>query len=160
MFAFASALFGGVWWTQMRASAAGRADVEAPAPPIPSPTSPRKIDEYGDIRWPDEQARLDNVAIEARNDPTATTYFVCYGGLRSYEGEARRRCGRAARYLKTKGGIEAARVVTLDGGFREEVTVECWVLPAKTQPPSLSPTVDPIEVTIIKRGGARRPRRR
>jgi len=155
--ALASVLACGAW----RAHAGATAPPPTSGfPPVPAPTSSRKIDEYGNIRWRDEQLRLDNIAIEARNDPTAVTYLVCYGGRRSYEGEASRRCGRAARYLKTKRGIEAARVVTLDGGFREELTVECWVLPVRTQPPALSPTVDPTEVTFIKRRAARRHRRR
>lgn len=141
---------------------AGTADLSFMSgfPPVPAPTASRKIDEYGNIRWRDEQARLDNFAIEGRNDPTAITYLVCYGGRRSYEGAARRRCGRAARYLKTKGGIEVARVVTLDGGFREELSVECWVLPAGTLPPALAPTVDPTEAVVIKHRAARRARRR
>jgi len=151
--ALASVLACGAW----RAHAGATAPPPTSGfPPVPAPTSSRKIDEYGNIRWRDEQLRLDNIAIEARNDPTAVTYLVCYGGRRSYEGEASRRCGRAARYLKTKRGIEAARVVTLDGGFREELTVELWTPSAGTRLPEVSPTVDPSEVIIIKDAPKRR----
>src|SRR5215208_5151846 len=64
-------------------------------PPVPAPTSPRKIDEYGNLRWSDEKARLDNYLIELRADPTSRAYIACYGGRRGREGEARRRCARA-----------------------------------------------------------------
>jgi hypothetical protein len=119
-------------------------------PPSPSPMSPRKIDEYGGIRWRDERPRLDNYIIVLRSDPTARACLICYGGRRSREGEARRRCERAAGYLKGVGGIDAARVITVDGGFREEVTVELWAPPAGATLPAAAPTVDPSEVKIIK----------
>lgn len=125
-------------------------------PPSPTPMSPRKIDEYASIRWRDERARLDNYIIELRNDPTASACLICYGGRRSRAGEARRRCARAADYLKRVGGIDAARVITVDGGFREEASVELWVPPAGTTLPVASPTVDPSEVTIIKDGPKRK----
>ena len=48
--------------------------------PITEAQGPRKIDEYGNIRFNDEKARLDNFAIELQNDPTAQGYLVCYGG--------------------------------------------------------------------------------
>ena len=128
-------------------------------PPSPPPMTPRKFDEYGSIRWSDERARLDNYVIELRNNPTARACLICYGGRRSRAGEARGRCARAADYVKRVGGIEAARVITLDGGFREEVTVELWAPPAGSTLPAVSPTVDPSEVKIIKDPPRRRARK-
>jgi hypothetical protein len=154
--AFVSALACAAWAARAEARGDSRApgvsaDTRAPRfPPVPSPTASRKIDEYGNLRWGDERARLDNVAIEIRNDPTAVAYLVCYGGRRAREREAGRRCARAARYLKRAAGAEDARVVTLDGGFREDLTVELWLLPSTVGPPGVVPTVDPSEVTIIK----------
>lgn len=122
----------------------------------------RKIDEYGDIRWSDEKARLDNYIMELRHDPTMRACMVCYGGRRARKDEARRRCARAADYVKRVGGIDAARVFTIDGGYREELTVELWPLPAGATPPMTSPTVDPSEVIIINDAPRRKrtPRRR
>ncbi|HEX7316054.1 MAG TPA: hypothetical protein VF297_19260 [Pyrinomonadaceae bacterium] len=115
----------------------------------------RKVDEYGNIRFNDEKARLDNYAIELQNDPTAQGYLVCYGGRRGRTGEAQRRCDRAKNYLVSTRGIDASRIVTVDGGFREELTVELWVVPSGATPPPASPTVDPSEVRPT-----RAPRRR
>jgi hypothetical protein len=42
----------------------------------------RKIDEYGSIRFGDEQARLDNFAIELQNDPTARGFIIIYAPAR------------------------------------------------------------------------------
>ncbi len=118
-----------------------------------------RLDEYGNIAFDDEKARLDNFAIELQNDPTAEGYVTCYGGRRGYEGEARRRCERAKDYVATVRGIEAARIVTVDGGFREDLTVRLVIVPAGADAPPPSPTVDPSEVVIIK-GGPRRGERR
>jgi hypothetical protein len=109
------------------------------------------FDEYGNIKFEDEKARLDNFAIELQNDPTARGYLICYGGRTGYEGEAARRCERAKNYLATVRYIEPERVVTVDGGFREELTVKLSVVPLGATPPAPTPTVDAGEV-LIRRG--------
>jgi len=116
----------------------------------------RKVDEYGNIRFNDEKARLDNYAIELQNDPTSQGYLICYGGRKGRAGEGQRRCDRAKDYLVTTRGIDASRIVTVDGGYKEELAVELWVVPSGATPPSASPTVDPSEV---KTTPAPRPRR-
>jgi len=121
---------------------------------FPAQPVARKIDEYGNIRFNDEKARLDNFAIELQNDPTAQGYLVCYGGRTGRAGEAQRRCDRAKGYLTSTRGIDASRIVTVDGGFREDLTVELWIVPSGATPPAASPTVDPSEVRP-----ARAPRR-
>jgi hypothetical protein len=145
--ALASLIAWGAWCTH--AASAG-APLASGSTPVPAPTASRKIDEYGNIRWRDEKARLDNYLIELRNDPTARACVICYGGRRARAGEARRKCDRVADYLKRTGGIGAARIVTMDGGFREELTVELWLPSFGSSLPQTSPTVDPSEVTIIK----------
>ena len=125
------------------------------APPV---RTARKVDEYGNIRFNDEKARLDNFAIELQNDPTSQGYLICYGGRRGRAGEAAARCDRSKNYLTTTRGIDARRVVTVDGGYREDLTVELWVVPSGATPPAASPTVDPSEVkaTAAPRRGRRR----
>ncbi|HST51145.1 MAG TPA: hypothetical protein VLJ61_10860, partial [Pyrinomonadaceae bacterium] len=59
---------------------------------------------------------------------------------------AQRRCDRAKDYLVTTRGIDASRVVTVDGGYKEDLTVELWVVPSGAAPPTASPTVQPSEV--------------
>lgn len=153
--ALASGLFAAALLTQVRASGVATPDAAARAadsykPPVPSPTSPRKIDEYGDLRWGDEKARLDNAADEFKSDPSLNCYLICYGGRATREGAARRRCRRAAHYLVGRRGVEARRVFTLDGGYKEDLTVEIWPVPVGAQPPIASPTVDPSELKSAK----------
>jgi hypothetical protein len=109
-------------------------------------------DEYGDLRWSDEKARLDNFAIELRNNPAARGHVVCYGGRRGRRGEAERRCTRARDYLVTRRRFAPDRIVTVDGGYMERMTVVLWVLPpgADVTP---NPTVAPGEVKFMNAPG-------
>ena len=113
-----------------------------PAAPAPA----RKIDEYGNIRFNDEKARLDNFAIALQNEPGSTGTIICYGGRRGRAGEAQARCDRARNYLVNERQIEATRITTVDGGFREELTVELYIVPAGATQPAATPTVDASEV--------------
>lgn len=127
---------------------------------FPESKVPRKVDEYGNIRFNDEKARLDNYAIELQNDPTAQGNLICYGGRRGRAGEAQRRCDRAKDYLVTTRGIDGSRIITTDGGFKEELTVELWVVPSGATAPAASPSVDPSEVQAAPAPRGRRGRRR
>lgn len=107
------------------------------------PVVARKVDEYGVISVGDEKLRLDNFVVELQNDPTAQAYLICYGGRRGRVGEARRRCGRALNYVVSTRGIEASRVMTVDGGLREKPAVESWLVPSGAAPPQPAPIVEP-----------------
>jgi hypothetical protein len=125
---------------------------------INQPATPTKFDEYGNIKRNDEKARLDNFANELQAQPGAQGYILGYGGRRSRAGEAQTRADRAKDYLVNSRGIDAGRLVTVDGGFKEEPSTELWIVPAGATPPTASPTVDASEV---KPGRApRRPARR
>lgn len=120
---------------------------------VPLPT---KFDEYGNIRFNDEKARLDNYAIQLQNSPGSQGYIIAYGGRRGAAGEAQARADRAKNYLVNTRGIEAGRLVTVDGGYKEELTVELWIVPTGANPPTASPTVDASEVQIVKPRARRR----
>ncbi|HJQ67672.1 MAG TPA: hypothetical protein VKA70_01785 [Blastocatellia bacterium] len=106
----------------------------------------RKFDEYGKIVAKDANKRLDNFAIELKNDPGAVGYVITYGGRRSKAGEAKTMAAAARTYLVKKRKIVAQQVMTLDGGFREEPTTELWLVPSGAEPPQATPNVDPSEV--------------
>jgi hypothetical protein len=110
----------------------------------------RKMDEYGKLLAKDENARLDNFAIELQNDPTAEGYIIAYGGRIGRAGDGQKMADRAKDYLVKKRGLAADRVMAMDGGFREEQTVELWIVPSGAQPPTPSPSVDPSEVKPAK----------
>ena len=117
----------------------------------------RKVGEYDNISIGEEKARLDNFAIELGNNPTAQGYLLAYAGRHARVGEATVRAERAKDYLVNNRGIDGSRVVALDGGHREELTIELYIVPTGAVPPPAAPTVDPSEVQII--GGKSKRRR-
>jgi K319-like protein/PKD domain-containing protein len=108
----------------------------------PGPIYPTKFDEYGNIKFNDEKARLDNYAIQLQNTPGSTGTIVAFG---TCAGEAQARADRAKDYLVNTRGIDAGRLTTVDGGCREELVVELWVVPtgAMAPTPTNSSTVSP-----------------
>jgi hypothetical protein len=108
-----------------------------PLPPVAT-----KFDEYGNIRFNDEKARLDNYAIQLQNAPGSGGTIVGFGAC---EGEGLARAERAKGYLVNTRGIDAGRLTTVDGGCREELVVELWLVPtgAAAPTPTNSATVSP-----------------
>jgi len=94
-----------------------------------------KFDEYGNIKFNDEKARLDNYAIQLQNQPDSQGYILAYG---SCDGEAAARANRAKDYLVNTRGIDAARLMTVDGGCRADLMVELWIVPRGATPPAAS----------------------
>ena len=113
--------------------------------------SAKKVDEYADIGFKDERARLDRLIEELRKVPTAQGYVMSYAGRRAWVGEARWRGERARRYLLRTGGFDPRQIITIDGGYRETRTIELYIVSSGMTPPLASPTVDPDEVKIIGR---------
>ncbi|HSK63768.1 MAG TPA: hypothetical protein VK893_08010 [Pyrinomonadaceae bacterium] len=95
---------------------------------------PVKFDEYGNIRFNDEKARLDNYAIQLQNDPTATGTIIVFG---SCAGEGQQRGDRAKDYLVNTRGIEAGRITVIDGGCRSDLTVQLWIVPQGAPAPEV-----------------------
>jgi hypothetical protein len=93
----------------------------------------RKFDEYGNIKFNDEKARLDNYAIQLQNEPGSQGYIIAYGAC---EGEAQARADRAKDYLVNTRGIDGGRLVTIDGGCAPELKVELWIVPTGAAAPT------------------------
>ena len=105
-----------------------------------APVPARKFDEYGNIRFNDEKARLDNYAITLQNEPGSAAVIIVYG---SCAGEAQQRGDRAKDYLVNTRGIEAGRITVVDAGCSEELKVQLWIVPSG----SAAPTPDPATVS-------------
>lgn len=120
----------------------------------------RKVDQYGNIAFNDEKARLDNFAIQLQNEPGSSGLIIAYGGRRGRAGEAQARADRARDYLVNTRGVDPSRITTVDGGFREELEVELWIVPTGAPQPTASPTVDASEVQTTTAPRRRAPRRR
>ncbi len=122
--------------------------------------SPHSLDIYHDLPFKHEKSRLDNFAIALQQYLEIKGYIVVYAGRRARIGEAQTRAERAKNYLVNERGIDAGRIVTMDGGYREKLTVELYLVPPGATPPASAPTVDPSQVRIIKAADARNNSRR
>jgi hypothetical protein len=123
------------------------------------PAACNKFDEYGNIAFNDEKARLDNYAIQLQNDPTSTGYIIAYADRTGPVGQAEARAQRAKDYLVNTRGIDASRITTVDGGCRETLAVELFVCQSGATAPTASNTV-PCEPRPAKRAPRRRSGRR
>ena len=99
-----------------------------------------RLEEFGNINYEDELARLDHLAITVQQDPRLQVHIVFYGGRSSRQSEALRRALRARDYLVNSRGVAPERIFTLDGGYRNEVSGEFW-LSVGANPPPLRPTM-------------------
>lgn len=106
----------------------------------------RKFDEYGKLRTKDENARLDNLVLEMKSDPSITVYIISYGGRKSRPKDALLMANTAKKYSLKRGKFKSSRIVTMNGGYREEPMTEIWIVPPGANTPEVTPTVDPSEV--------------
>ncbi|MEP6568427.1 MAG: hypothetical protein ABJC10_01530 [Acidobacteriota bacterium] len=123
------------------------------------PASCRKFDEYSDLTFNDEKARLDNLAIQLQQEPGSQAYYVIFG---SCDTEGTARSTRAVDYLVNNRGIDRARITVVDGGCRESLTVELWICPTGAGAPvaANSATVSPCPACKVKPKPRHRARRR
>ena len=109
-------------------------------PAVPSGTGARKFDEYSNLPFSDEKARLDNFGIYLqKGEPTFTGYVIVYAGPGARSGTAKAQAKRAKDYLVKVRGIKATRIVTIDGGCRNTSEVELYALPTSISPPTPKP---------------------
>ena len=101
----------------------------------------REFDECNSCSLDDQKARLDNLAVELQNDPSTRAYILAYGGRMSPLGQVEKLMSRSRDYLITQRGIDASRIVVVNGGFREEDSVELWLVPSGAAAPKPTPTV-------------------
>lgn len=113
------------------------------------------FDEFGNIRYEDAKARLDNFVIQLfqllESDPQWRGYIVVYAGRRSYLGEAQHKANCFKNYLVRVRKIDAANLFAADGGFREDMQVQLYIGRADYYPPVLLPTISPKKVQLIRR---------
>ena len=111
----------------------------------------REFDECNNCTFDDQKARLDNLVVELQNDPSTRAYIIAYGGRSSPLAQVEILMKRARDYIIEQRGIDAARITTLNGGFREDDSVELWVVPSGAAPPQATPTIQAGEVKPKKR---------
>jgi hypothetical protein len=94
------------------------------------------FDEYGDIAFEDEKARLDNFAIQISNEPAASGAILMFAGRETFKNETAERLARAKSYLADVRHIDPNRIVTYDCGFTPELRILLSFVPVGAEPPT------------------------
>ncbi len=126
----ATAELGGLDPTCTRTASCSTA-IKTPPPPVGC----EKFDEYGDIKFNDEKARLDSFASKLQTEAGSQGYIVGYGAC---EGQGLARANRAKDYLVNTRGIDAGRINVVDGGCRAELWVGLYTCPTGATPPMMT----------------------
>ena len=87
-----------------------------------------KFDEYSNISFEKEKARLNEFISVLRSEPTQIAYIVAYAGRQACVSEAQERAKRVKRYLQ-RAGIRSARLKTVDAGYQKEWQIDLYVAP-------------------------------
>lgn len=98
--------------------------------------SAARFDNYGDLRFADEKARLDNFAIELWQKRLAKGYIIVYRRTGQSARIAAVRALQAKKYLISARRIKASRLVILIGQPIGEFTVELYIVPEGAEPPT------------------------
>ena len=122
----------------------------------PATIEAQKVMEFHPDNCEGEMMRMDHLANLLYEDGTnLTVYIIVYGGRRdTRRNEVRVVGARTRRYLAENRGIARERLLVVNGGFRERLTVEVWLVPRGTEMPAATPTVNARRV-IFRRGSAR-----
>lgn len=110
----------------------------------------RKIDEISNFSWEDLMARLDSYAIQLQTVPDSSGHLIIYDGRLSRRGEVQGWMDCVKNYLVDRRGIDSNRIMIVNGGYREKMTVEMWLVPPGENLPQATPTVKPIDVKLKK----------
>lgn len=82
-----------------------------------------------------------------QSDPLAQGYIIVYGGKYGKRNEVKAKIADIKANLKNR-RLSANRVTFIDGGFRENLSVELWLMEKGKSPPIPTPTVDAKDVKL------------
>lgn len=117
---------------------------------VSKPTDAQRLGNYGDLTFELEKDRLAGFAKKLRSMPDEQGYIIVYGGRCGKETQALERAERAKEWLINKHGIDASRIVTIDGGYREALMTEIFIGPVDATLPELESSVQPLDQSRCK----------
>lgn len=104
--------------------------------------APLPFDEFQQMPAAEEGIRLDRLASYLTKEaPASIAFLVAYAGRDSCFWEAELWSERARKYLINKHRIQPDRVVAIDGGFREHLTMAFFTSPTSCCGPFPKPTL-------------------
>lgn len=111
--------------------------------PVAGPA--RKVDEFGPLADEELTERVDKFL--AHVTPADVAYIFAYGGRTNVRGYAAASL-REIRAHALKAGVRSDRLVTMDGGYRDEAGYELWLVPIGSEAPRPSPTVNARDIVF------------
>jgi hypothetical protein len=99
------------------------------------------FDEYGQMTFDSEKARLDNYAAQLNFLSDSVGYIVVYPTSGKSHLLSLRRARRARSYLVKLRGVKASRISVIEGGCRDAFTIELYILPRTTPAPHPEPGI-------------------
>ena len=100
------------------------------------------IDEFGRMGDCETRGRLDNFLVRIQENPDAAGYIIIYQGKNAlpaeYEVSSYEKIIRSHLAFRN---FDASRVTFLNGGFREELSIELWLIPSGANEPTPTNTV-------------------
>ena len=113
-----------------------------------------KVDEFSHISCDEYLGRMDAMFAAVHNSPNSKLYLIVYEGK---EPRYNTKLGKIELTLPKFGSAEAKfrsikkyagfrkfpadRIKFINGGFRENLTVESWLVPVEAEPPKPTPTI-------------------
>ena len=88
-----------------------------------------KFDEYPNLSFADEKARLNNFATRLLQEPNSKGYIIAHPGRGMASGSALTRAEKAKRYLVNVRRIDSTRIVALGGSRRGKFSVALYTVP-------------------------------
>jgi hypothetical protein len=126
----------------------------APVPPgAQNKFEQRPFDSFGRLPFTDAETRLDTFLAVLLNlnqgSPHYRGFIITYGGRSAHPNEAATFAECAKTYLVRERQANPEFLISRDGGYRDEFTVELFIMPNDAYPPMLTPTVSPRKVRIL-----------
>lgn len=99
------------------------------------------IDEFGRLSADDAGSRIDHILVRSSDSSKSIGYIFIYCGKICAAGEIEAHIRGIEVKLWTRKGVDRKRLVILNAGFRDSVSVELWVVPEGACPPVPRSTV-------------------
>jgi len=104
------------------------------------------VDSWGKENGEGRSARFDNFISRLSNTPSSIGYVMIYCGKSCKNGEVE--AHMRGIMLKTS-HFDRSRLVILNSGFKDELTVELWLVPRSACPPAPASTVYMRQVKFV-----------
>lgn len=102
---------------------------------------PTLVDSFNYTNSEEGSVRIDNFRIQLQQSSQNAGLVIVYGGQRGKRGEVEAHIRGIKKAFALK-GIDHERSPVINGGYREKLTIEFWIIPPGAETPLPSLTVE------------------